>query len=136
METNTSSFVEDSEDDEEKNRDWLISDFLGTVLPSVPLFSSSQTETGNEEAPNGTFPGMLSRLFSNIIVDRPSLFRVQFYNSDLEDSNPSDDDNSTSPNAVFGSPLCLGLCIPVQVSDSDLPNKINRRIFQSYDLHI
>ncbi len=103
-------------------------EFLEKLLQSNPFYSPFQPEeTGNQVAPNNDSspsppalspPGLLSRLFSGIIFERPSVFRVQFYNSDLEDGSPSPDGNnnySTEPKAVFGSPLCLGVCVPVQV---------------------
>lgn len=101
-------------------------ELLEKLLQSNPFYSSLQAEEKESQvAPNNDSstssptlspPGLLSRLFSGIVFERPSLFRVQFYNSDLEDGSPSPDgNNSTEPKAVFGSPLCLGVCVPVQV---------------------
>lgn len=124
---NSSDLMISPDDVERMSREnWQLPQFLEKLLQSNPFYSPFPAEeTGNQVAPNNNIsssspslspPGLLSRLFSGIVFERPSLFRVQFYNSDLEDGSPSpDSNNSTEPKAVFGSPLCLGFCVPVQV---------------------
>lgn len=110
-----------SSSSEEVNRKFRVGSFLESLLPagviqpfvSRPPKVPERLESQSQPDP----PGFLSRLFENVIIDRNSIFRVQFYNTQYE-TESSENETSSVPNAVFGSPLCWGLCFSGQVGCS------------------